>query len=592
MPQDDLFYEVPDVKRVKGCFNSISEEYLEKRLDYLISRLQQRVEVSTAKHLSTYRKPALKKIEEIRAKIFDAIAGLNQGEIKSEESLSEFCGVVDSAVEDYKSKHEGTVHGSQRILQMFVEEERKVIKALVKLEAAKKPKSGEHKEAEDLRADIGELLLLKNELMVNLAKAFDGESDFEESIKYILANFEAILYLLEKFSSADEISKLLGGVQAAVVDEIEKLLSQLTRFKEQVSAARKMKKDFETYDKTIDRLKAGIGYFSGLVHYRGRMDLCDVERELTDVKSDLEEIGLIIQETGGRAEEILVKADVVFQIDALRNAIKRMLDIFPEDDSHLLDLFVNGGSVPKEAEPTIRAKFAVEESVSNIVSEADSEVVVEFDNLKQGEDDKDDKEDKEDDEQDEVTERPQKIFRWHNVEPEYAAAEVRRRLYANALLKDLAETGRWLDFRLVLELMTLGDFKKLGLSSSCIGSAKALFQTKEELIEMCFPDAAGLELVYPSTQKSGKSGTRFKWNRDVKTAEEIQEEIKKRMFGGWPLIKELYEAQRWQELKFLFDKFTMSTVAVFRIRIKCIGSENAPYATLSGMLKDVFPEVY
>lgn len=61
LPQDDLFYEVPDVKRVKGCFNSISGEYLEKRLDYLISRLRQRVEVTTAKHLATYRKPALKK---------------------------------------------------------------------------------------------------------------------------------------------------------------------------------------------------------------------------------------------------------------------------------------------------------------------------------------------------------------------------------------------------------------------------------------------------------------------------------------------------------------------------------------------------
>lgn len=497
--------------------------------------------------------------------------------------------MVDSAVDDYKSEHEGTVHGSQRILQMFVEEERKVIKALVKLEAAKKPQSEKHKEAEDLRADIKKLLHLKSELMGNLAKASDGESEFEESIKYILANFEAILYLLEKFSSSDEISKLPGGVQVAVVDEIEKLLSQLTRFKEQVFAARKMKRDFEAYDKIIYRLRAGIDYFSGLVHYRGRMDLCDVERELTVMKSDLEEIDLIIQNTSDKAEEILEKADAVFQIDALRNAIKRMLDIFPEDDARLLDLFVNGGSVPAEAEPTIRAKFAVEESVSNVVNKADSEVVVEFDNLKQGEDDKGDKED---DEQDEEIERPQKIFRWYNVEPEYAAAEVRRRLFANALLKDLAETGRWLDLRLILELMTLQDFKKLGLSSSCIGSAKALFQTKEKLIEMCFPEAYCLEPVYPSTQKTGKSAPRFRWNRDVKTAEEIKQEIKTRMFAGWPLIKELYEAQRWQELKYLFDKFNMSTVAVFRIRTQCVGSENAPYETLSEMLKDVFPEVY
>ncbi len=599
LPQDDLFYEVPDIKGVKGRFNSISGEYLEKRLDYLISRLQQRVMMTTAKHLSTYRKPALRKVEEIRGKIFDAIAGLNQGEIKNQESLGEFCGVVDSAVDAYKSEHEGTVHGSQRILQMFVEEERKVIKALVKLEAAKKPKSEEHKEAENLLADIGELLLLKDGLSADLTKANKGESDFSESIKYILANFEAILYLLEKFSSPDEINKLPGGVQVAVIDEIEKLLSQLTRFKEHVFAARKMKKDFETYDKTIDRLRAGIGYFSGLVHYRGRVDLSDVERELTGMKDDLEEVDLIIKDTGRRAEDILVKADVVFQINALRNAIKKSLDIFPEDDSHLLDLFENGGSVPAEVGARGRAvepKVDVAQgSVRNFIDQSETGVIVEFDNREPGEDEGEVDDDKEKDEEDdkvEVAGSARKLFRWNNVESDYAAAEVRRRLCTNSLLSDLADNGRWLDFRLVLELMTLRDFQKLGLSSSCIGSAKALFQSKEELIERCFPEMSGLEAVYPSTQMTGKSAPRFRWSSDNKTAEEIQKEIKTRMFGGWPLLKELYEAQRWQELKYLFDKFTVSTVAVFRIRTKCIGSEKAPYATLPSMLKDVFPEVY
>lgn len=585
-----MFYEVPDSNAAGRVFDSISAEYLENRLEYLITRLKQRIGVTTAKHLSSYRKPAMKKTDDIRTKIAGAIACLNGNDIRSEEKLAEFCRVVDDAIDGFKSEHEGTVHGSQRILQMFIDEERKAIKSLVKLESAMKPKIEVHKEAENeleeadnLKREIRGLMVLKADLIANLAKAGEKEVDLSQAVEFIMKNFKAILYLFEKFANADEISKLPHGVQNAVIDEIEKMLSGLTKFREIVSAAGKMKEDSLNHSQKIKKLKAGIGYFSGLVHYRERSDLGEVEAELRGMESDLDEIDEIVKETGVRVEAILDQADLVFQMHELREVIKRIVNIFPQDEARLINFFENPKIAAVQAADIPAVKEVCFEEIGG------GHVCNFIDNRGLGfvEDEYADEDDNAN-----ATTDVKKYFRWQNALPDKASAEVRRRLNANPLFRDLAKNERWLDLRLALELMTLKDYHDLGLSSSCVGSSKAYFQSKEDLIDACFPEMAGLKPVFPSVQKTGKSAPRFRWSGMNKTAEDLRSEVKARMFAGWPLLGELYESQKWTELRYLFDKFNMSTMAAFRIRRTCVGDEDSPYETLESMLKEVFPEAY
>ena len=64
------------------------------------------------------------------------------------------------------------------------------------------------------------------------------------------------------------------------------------------------------------------------------------------------------------------------------------------------------------------------------------------------------------------------------------------------------------------------------------------------------------------------------------------------MFHGWPLIKDLFEGEKWPELRQLFERMQGQDFTHCQLSFACFGAKKSVYRTKEALLQDVFPEVY
>jgi uncharacterized pyridoxamine 5'-phosphate oxidase family protein len=613
LPQNGLFYRVPDSSYVTEKYKKIPRQYLEKRLEYALTRLHDRIHIATAKHLSTLRKPAIRGVGELREAITKAINEVAPAGIDSAEQCQIFCGRVDQAVDQYKSQHENTVHSSQRIVAMYLEQERMAIAALVDLPSGKTKPNGrtpEQKEVAQLIQEIELLLMMRKQIE---AMASTNMADYERASKMIIESVDSLNFMMERLPSREDIAKLPAYVQTAVNQSLQGLVDAFRILKQYVLQAQNDKDFVQGQASKIDKYKGGINYYTGMVTFKGMPELRGHVEPLKGQMKALERFEALVESSDKKADEVIFKIDVLFQIADVRKALQRVVRLFPEDDGELASLIdqeqVEQAPENREqpapettAEPT---PAPARESAMKPTPAPATEPAPKPTPTPATEpapkptpapapETAGEPQPTPEQETDNEANKPTKHFKWKKAPKEEVIEEAHRRIFQNPLLKQLYEQERWTDFRLLYELMDAGDIKALGMNATCFGVANSLFPNKQKLLKDCFPQAASINSPqFPSTLQTGKTAPRFRWDKHIDNVDEIHAEIKERLFGTWPLLKELYDNQQWAELNYIFARMTMSTMlSHFRITAACIGADKAPYNNLHQMLTDVFPEVY
>ncbi len=179
-------------------------------------------------------------------------------------------------------------------------------------------------------------------------------------------------------------------------------------------------------------------------------------------------------------------------------------------------------------------------------------------------------------------------YKWDKMNPDERCAEIKQRLFNNwKMIQYVVEHGRWGDLRLILERMKDQDLRDLRLSKSCFGNETAPYKTRKELFQNVFPEAyeEGISSDFPDqVNLEGK----FFWSDTERRG--VRDEVKNRLFKGWPLIRDLDTEERYAEIAELLKFINVGEISThFKLGASCIGGKNAPYTDIEELVDDIWP---
>ena len=117
-PRESIFYDIP-FHPEGATFDVITAEYLRQRVEYSIGRFTERLEMTTAKHLSDRREPVAESLGEFRKRLLSIIDNLPPTGITSRNQLAEYCQHTQYALYLFKSDRQRYLNTMLQLAEVF-----------------------------------------------------------------------------------------------------------------------------------------------------------------------------------------------------------------------------------------------------------------------------------------------------------------------------------------------------------------------------------------------------------------------------------------------------------------------------------------
>lgn len=559
-PKPDFFYSVPDSAQMEDGrkFSAIPKTYLYARLEKALSALEERIKVSTAKHLRDRQQGVLENISELRtriASIFEAIAG---DAIVDRAQLNEVCIKVKGALQIFKSDRKRNIDVGQKVSEIIFQIEKEVIQSLFNLPDKKEVTRPER------RIDSPELLAATIDQLRNIVEAHiqvegtlhgmkQQRGNFEEAWTVLRGDYDKVSALIDRFPDEDSFTDFPDDVKSAVTNWFKKYKAALETVSNFADAYNRLA-NLANSAGDLDRLGSAFKFYDGLMGMVEAPELQNGYRKLQELRPRFERAASVFKEAKKLIRELQEKIIAISYSEEIKSLAESVMNALPNGDKdNICAVFVD----------TVLEEDAAPEEAGTVMEGA----VAPRDEIRQ----------------------KWPPFYWKQVSIEEARAEARRRLsQSNPLVKYLIDGNDLENLKDFVSRLIIADLNKSGLSTSCFGLSESLYRTKEDLLTDIFPEIDGIAApkITPTRRES-----RFRWVRKRITQDEIRYEAKSRLFF-WPLVQELASKKNWAELRQLFDKIQFSDLRACGINESCIGGAQAPYKTPEDMLRDLFPEAF
>ena len=556
-----LFYIVPFHPK-NEVFNAIPKEFLQERLNHSIESLKDVVKVSMSKGLTVFKDSTEVEINELHDRIMDIINSLPSSGVTNNAQLGVVCTKVRKAVDGFKSTT-NKLHFSEKIAEIFFQIERRVVSTLFVL-------PGKAKEITELGEPTGQIVkrkelsevIQKMELIVSLRKQLEN---MLQVLKYSKNDLYETMQILNNIS-LDPPTILTQQEAVRYKNALVMLAKYLLKCNELLEFA-------EAYSTHPEYLQLAADFPLSLIS----VDLGEGGSSQV-IDNTLQRNFIVAMEAMKLA--VVTTTKLREPVRALYNSSKVRALLIP-----VLYLVPNG------TDELIKSCFEEEKTLSVQSAPVKESLPISLDNLPVQAVTCIDTNPTNDNF---LTPKTASI---EGLTPREVAQEVRARLIESPdmpLLKYLFERKKWNYLRSVLERLSIQRLRDCRLMVDVVGGSKSYYKTGIDLYVACFPQAygrAGNLPLFNSNKLSPKKP--FQWNRMDITEEDLVAEVKRRLFQGWPLIRDLVEEQQWASLRQLFNLVTAHDIlATCGIGSNCVGGPKAWYKTKEEMYAHVFPEVY
>lgn len=562
-PKSDLYYDVPIAPEEK--FKRVPKSYLLERLHYAIRTLREKVEVTTSKHFTDKKSYIFGAIDAL-SKRLEAIITAGPETIEDSETLNSLCEKIKKAMQAFKGEEKGVMATPKFIAEIFLQEERKAIQELFELKPEKEKTSESAKQAEQLDELRG--ALEKMESLVRLARQLNGEINqltIPEEALGIMSDGKT-LKLAGKFPDKPSLEEIPGAVKQACLNEFKNYTATL-QFVLNLKRKTDQLEGFLAYVSAIengeDLTVAREHFEKAFSYYKLSLPAGDLQR-LAELTANLPEAHGHIEQTKRALEAVDKQINSVLEIlTNSRNEIRGIISLSCKEE---------------QAQEIMEALFGKEEeepgqepAAAQTEKEQESES-----ETKQKEENGGEK----------------RRFSWLEASGEECKKEAITRIRESegfSLMGYLCENQKWGDIKSLLPLLVQNDAQFWEMTA-VVGGGK-LYESIAVLLHDCFPEMEKAEESFVGREKNPKE--KIMWKTMSKT--ERANSIRTRLFGGWPLFKELYEAKMWNELGQLLSKIRLTELN-HRFGLSygaCVGNkEKAVYKDEEELFRDVFPEAY
>lgn len=576
LAHETVHYEIPP--QLNGPkTDKIPADYLRSRINYAINRLLERLEISTAKHLSDRHDPVKESIDELRDGLNTIVDGISNQEIISQQELQKFCQKTQASIYLFKSDRERYLKHISQLAEIFYKTEQEIISTLFDLpkESLNPPADNEQNHKKDLRRTMETLtftMASRDNILKNLPSPNDIKT-FKESLDNIYDSFPEIENLLQAIPHQKMVDGLPKPVGKSILESIKNFLTKFGKLIQVNQDLENITNAIHYHSEVLQKATEAEIYFRGLVNYKNHKYL---NPDLTELQKNLQTSAYLknkLEEALKQISYLKELANLLLSDPKTQTTLLKCIDFnsdlqneFSELKSHLTII-----ETDKQQQPTI-------ENINNPDDIATP-----------------------DNEQNNPQTNPDKTatgttlnspyFRWKNASPDEIRNEVVKRIEAIpafSVIRFLRQNKLYEDLGRVLKYLGFEHLREVSLGN-IVGKGK-IFPDIKTMIERVLP-----ETIWPDQQKykvkirteSGEK--RFRWHGSNIAPENIRQEVRRRLYEYWPLLEILFNSENnLDQLHKLLRLMDKKDFAEAGLNISCFGTENSIYPNTESLIQDVF----
>ncbi len=570
--RESIYYAVPF--HPEGVtFDVITAEYLRQRVEYSFGRFTERLEMTTAKHLSDRREPVAESLGEFRKRLLSIIDNLPPTGITSRNQLAEYCQHTQYALYLFKSDRQRYLNTMLQLAEVFYKIEQQVISTLFDLPAVSSTPPTENladiKEIRRIKGELDFLLPAKKQFLKQL-ESIPTKEEITESINLILENFEKIQKLLSVFPTESDTETLPEEVKEAIIRSLRKYQAAIEKFTEQYNTLINLRLSIDYPLDFLNKTEGAKEYFTGLVKFKKQVEL---SADLAQLEANLIALNGFkdnLQKAQKQIEEQIALMGVLLEDSCIKNTLQNLTSFnparfqFSEDSIALFKLFQTSASDVTDSEDTSGGLAQTTATESTTMEEGPEPIV----NL-------------------EITGK----FQWKKASEEERNAEAVRRLIHHprlTIINWLYHHERWEDLGKLFSFLGYNDIGETKLGGA-VGTG-ASYVDLEDLFTHAFPKSIPLGNFEKIKIRTDEGEKRFRWVGKNVPKEAIRQEIRGRLFKFWPLLEDLEKAGRRGLMLQVLGLMQRITFTHAGLNESCIGNGQSVYPNIQAMLADVFEE--